>query len=330
MIRFAHTSTLLLAALAVTLALHSTPALALNLKSFISNTGSDANSCLNAANACATLIGAIAKTAAGGEISIINTGDYVPTGINKSINVTNDGGGEAGIVVGAFGHGIDINAGPGDVISLRGLVIDGQGVGISGIVINTASAVHIQNSVIRNFEQGIEGFAIVMQSSSPTTQLFVSDTIIFNNGSSATTGGIRILPLSGNTANVVLDRVHLENNVRGLWVDGTGTTAGNGSHVLLRDSVSTGNAGDGVLATSAAGKVPAFIVVERSTVMNNAGTGLHADGGHAVILVSDTTISRNGTGVSATNSGQLISYGNNRNNNNIGPEGAPTGFFSQM
>jgi len=26
----------------------------------------------------------------------------------------------------------------------------------------------------------------------------------------------------------------------------------------------------------------------------------------------------------------LISYGNNKNNNNIGPEGAPTGLYSQM
>jgi len=30
------------------------------------------------------------------------------------------------------------------------------------------------------------------------------------------------------------------------------------------------------------------------------------------------------------NSGQLISYGNNKNNTNIGAEGAPTGLFSQM
>jgi len=26
----------------------------------------------------------------------------------------------------------------------------------------------------------------------------------------------------------------------------------------------------------------------------------------------------------------FVSYGNNKNNNNIGPEGSPTGFFSQM
>jgi len=50
----------------------------------------------------------------------------------------------------------------------------------------------------------------------------------------------------------------------------------------------------------------------------------------ATILLNDNTITRNGTGISATNSGQLISYGNNKNNDNLGPEGAPTGLFGPM
>ena len=41
-------------------------------------------------------------------------------------------------------------------------------------------------------------------------------------------------------------------------------------------------------------------------------------------------VTRIAIGISAVNGGQLISYGNNKNNNNIGAEGAPTGFYSQM
>src|SRR5262249_53710889 len=130
-------------------------------------------------------------------------------------------------------------------------------------------------------------------------------------------------------ANVVLDRVHLENNVFGLKVDSTFGT-GNGAHIVIRDSVVSGNAGDGILAVSAPGKAPAFVVAEHSSVLNNAGVGIHADGPRATIILNDDTISRNGTGISAVNSGQIISFGNNKNFNNIGPEGAPTGLFSQM
>src|SRR5262249_30458322 len=224
------------------------------------------------------------------------------------------------------GRGLEVNAGVGDIVSLRGLVIDGQGGGAFGIEINLASAVHVQNCVIRNFLGN--GFGIATFTTG-NTQLFVSDTIIFNNGSMATTGGILVQPAGSGSANVVLDRVHLENNVLGLLVDGSHGT-GNGAHVIIRDSVVSGNAGDGIRAVSTPGTAPAFLVVEHSSVVNNVGVGISANGPRATMLLNDNTITRNGTGISAINSGQLISYGNNKNNNNIGAEGAPTGFYSQM
>jgi len=48
------------------------------------------------------------------------------------------------------------------------------------------------------------------------------------------------------------------------------------------------------------------------------------------MLLDDDTVARNGIGLSALNSGQLISYGNNRVNNNLGPDGTPTGTFSPI
>src|SRR5262249_41482264 len=158
---------------------------------------------------------------------------------------------------------------------------------------------------------------------------FVSDTLIYNNGSSGGTGGILLQPSGTISSRVVLDRVHLENNVVGLWVDGR-LSNGNGSRALIRDSVVSGNASDGITAISTPGQAPAFIVVEHTTSANNGGIGIHADGPHAVIVVNDDTITQNSRGMSALNGGQLISFGNNKNFNNFGPEGAPTGFYSQM
>ena len=128
---------------------------------------------------------------------------------------------------------------------------------------------------------------------------------------------------------MVLDRVHLENNVVGLRVDGR-IAPGPGSRVILRNSVVAGNAGDGIHVVTLAGEAPSFLAVNRTTLLHNAGTGIHADGPRAVVLINDDTISQNGTGIGATNGGQLFSYGNNRNNNNIGAEGAPTGMFVPM
>jgi len=308
--------------------LDDVPASAASSKTWVSHSGIDANPCISPTAPCATFHGALGKTSPGGEIGVVDAGDYGEVSIGQSVSITNDGAGEASILVPGGGDGIVIQAGNGDVVGLRGLVIDGQGGGAIGILINSASAVHIQNCVIRSFEFAGSGFGILLLDGK--AQLFASDTIIFNNGSSAATGGISIRPFSqGTRANVVLDRVHLENNVVGLLVNGS-ANASVGPHVVLRDSVVSGNASDGIRAFTIAGESPAFIVVEHSSVSNNVGNGILADGPHATVLLNDNTITRNGTGIGTANSGQLISYGNNKNNNNIGPEGAPTGLYSQM
>src|SRR5262249_13960106 len=160
------------------------------------------------------------------------------------------------------------------------------------------------------------------------SQLFVSDTIIFNKGAnSGANGGINIVPATHGTANVVLDRVQMENNVNGLVVNGQFAT-GVGAHVILRDSVISGNVGNGVWSLTSGGHAPAFVLVERSSLVNNSQNGILANGPGATVLLKESTITRNGAGVSTVNSGQLISYGTNTNNNNIGAEGTATSFLS--
>ena len=294
------------------------------IKVWVSNTGVDGASCGAVTAPCRTFQQAHNNVAAGGEVGVLTPGDYgaggFPTFISKSIALTNDGVGEAGIQTGQ-GTAVALQTNPGDIVSLRGLTIDGSvtaNVGIENF--QPIAAVYIQNCVIKNFES--PGFGILNHST--IAQLLVSDTLIYNNGSGAGTGGI---VLRGN-ANATLDRVHLENNVVGLFVDATTESATGGIHVVVRDSVTSANAADGIFAKSQAGLPPAFLLVERTTSVNNAGSGIHADGPGATVLLSDSTMTRNGAGVTTANSGQLISYHNNRNNNNVGPEGTATGSLS--
>ena len=320
---------------AAVVALGATPAgAAAPTKVWVSNAGVDSGTCGAVTAPCRSFFQASQNVAAGGDVGVLTPGDYGQPNIIKSMNITNDGVGEATIFASngpndSFFPGMIIVAGRGDVVSLRGLIVDGQGGGGFGVGINQVSAVHIQNCVIRNFEgPGNTGYGIAADP--PTsTQLFVSDTLIYNNGTGPGTGGVVIAPQSSGSANVVLDRVHVENNVVGISLDGSNST-GDGIHLVIRGSVVAGNASNGIVAFSQPGKPPAFILVEHSSSVNNAGTGILADGPRAVILLKDNTITRNGTGIGAVNGGQLISYGNNTNNNNIGPEGAPTSLFSPM
>ena len=326
-------SALSLIALGAILAnLQGTPAQAQNAKSWVANYGSDANTC-TLAQPCATFQRAHDQTNGGGEVGVLTPGDYGGTlfprlTISKSINITNDGSGEAGILAVAGAIGIFINT-PGVIVGLRGLVVDGLGLSGIGIDFISGSALHIQNCVVRNFNAPGTANGINFNPQG-RSRLFMSDTIIYNNGSSANTGGIRIATccMASTGADVVLDRVHLENNVYGVRVDGNGGAGGPGAHVVIRDSVVSGNVGSGIIATTVPDQAPAFIFVERSSTVNNAASGIRADGPGATVLLSDSTITRNGTGVTTVGGGQLISYGNNRNNNNIGAEGTATGFFA--
>ena len=114
------------------LGLNSTPAQTLNTRSFISALGSDANPCTPSAP-CRTLAFAVTETSANGEINMLDPADYGTVTIDKSISIVNNGVGSAGILVPPLGTGITINAGAADVIYLRGLFIEGGGVGSHGI-----------------------------------------------------------------------------------------------------------------------------------------------------------------------------------------------------
>ena len=319
MLRSATSSALALAALATSALLGGAPAGAVS-RVWVSHLGSDGNPC-TAASPCATFQHAHNVVAAAGEISVLDPGDYGLVTITKAVSITNDGAGEAGILnTGSLAAAVTVNAAGGDVVSLRGLVLEGAGTGGFGIVANSVGGLHVQNCVVRNFE-GPLSIGIVMIANTGASKLFVSDSLVYNNGSAPNTGGI-FVQAQGGSINALLNRVQMEDNVLGLKV--SSTSAGSNVHLTLRDSTLVGNAGDGVLAAVSGGS-GAFVFVERTTAVNNAGSGLHADGAHAVILLSDSSVTNNGSGVSTTNGGQLISYVNNGNNNNVGPEGTATG-----
>ena len=304
------------------------PAHASNSKSWVSNSGSDANAC-SLAQPCATFQRAHDQTAAGGEIGVLTPGDYGGIGIprvsvTKSISITNDGSGEA-TILGSIG--IEIAAGVGDIADLRGLVIDGGGTtsGGAGIIFSSGAAVHVLNCAIRNFNSAGSGGRGVFFAPTGNSQLFISDSVIFNNGNFANSGGIEIAPQGSGTARLVLDRVHVDDNVFGIKANGA---AGSSIRVTVRDSVVSGNVSHGIQVLAGPGK--AFLAIEGSLVVNNAGTGILADGSGAAVLLGDSTIFRNGAGVSTINGGQLLSYGNNRNNVNVGAEGVATGSLAQF
>src|SRR5262245_12451548 len=109
---------------------------------FVAAQGNDANPC-TFASPCRTFQRAHNAVAAGGEIDVLDPVGYGALIITKSISI--QGHDFSGISVAPGGTGITINTGATDIVNLRGLIIEGAGIGQNGIVFNGAGSLTIES-----------------------------------------------------------------------------------------------------------------------------------------------------------------------------------------
>jgi hypothetical protein len=276
-------------------------------RTWVSGVGDDANPCSRTAP-CKTFAGAISKTAAGGEISVLDPGGFGTVTITKSITLNGDG--TLGGILAAGTTGIVVNAGANDVVILRNLSIAGAGNGIRGIYFLNGSELHVENVTI----YGFLGQGILFQPQVPAA-LFVTRSSLQNNFDS----GVRIEPTPAGAALANLRDVQVDGN-------GSGVTVGEGSSVIVRDSTASGNVVNGFSVTG--GTRPAFLVIEGGMAVGNT-TGVLSSGGNASARISNATVSRNATGLQPASGGAIISFGNNRVSGNNLADGNPTATEAQ-
>ena len=281
-------SALILAALLGVLPMAS--AQAQSSRSFVSAAnGNDANDC-SRPTPCRTLSAAHDKTAANGEITVLDPGGYGGLIITKAISIVNDGVGEASMLVSGVGNSITIDAGPDDAINLRGLTIQGiDNGGGGGIAFTGGKSLTIENCVIRN----LSGYAIFFIPKTGVGKLTVSNTLIADNYA-----GISVL--SVGPVSVALNRVEAHNNFQwGFFI--------NNANAVVVDSVATGN-GYGLRAIEGA-----KVTVIRSVMSNNVN-GVAVGGTAAIVRVGQSALtgnSANGWVVQGMNGSAVQSYGDN-------------------
>jgi Right handed beta helix region len=308
----------IIAAFAVGLALAGVlsvaPAQAQNTRSFVSGHGLDTNACTLAAP-CRTLAAAFAATNAGGEIDVLDPAGYGALTINKAISIVNDGVGTAGVIVPSGGIGITINAGSNDAVSLRGLSIEGGGVGNTGIQFNTGKSLTVENCVIRHVKNAGIGFF-----PNATSNLAVSNTLVADNNGG---DGIYVEPSSTSavTVTAMFNHVELSNN-SGNGIVLNGTTSIGTINTTVAESVAVHNGNTGFYIESIAGQAATTLMLFHSVAANN-GTGLLVQG--ATIRVAQSMVTGNSVdGYSIGLGGVLDSYVDNYIDGNTGMQSAPT------
>ena len=140
--------------IALTFAFIASDAHAQAARTWVSGVGDDANPCSRTAP-CKTFQGAISKTAAHGEISVLDPGGFGAVTITKSITISGVGT-LASIVAAGAVNAIVINAGAADLVVLRDLQFNGIGSGGDGIrLLSAGTQVVVDNVTIQGFDKGI-------------------------------------------------------------------------------------------------------------------------------------------------------------------------------
>ncbi len=295
--------------------LAAAPARAQATRTWVSGTGNDDNPCSRTAP-CKTFLGALSnnKTAPGGEVNCLDPGDFGTVVITFSVTISCEGG-TAGIQIPADNFlGIGISAAATDVVTLRGLHIDGKGIGREqGIRIQSAKEVHIEKCSISNFRGSLEGTGIyVYPGVSFTGSVFIEDTVINDNA-----GGI-FINNSGGFKVVSLKNVTITGSTSVGLVAADANVFVNVSQSII--------SGSGDRAVSAGAN--ATINIDRTTIANN-GTGLFAIGGGALIRMSGNNIYNNTTGISILSGGTVQSDGTNKHGNSNGGAQVPNGSLAE-
>ena len=300
-------------AVAVCVCAMSSAAQAQATRTWVSGLGDDANPCSRTAP-CKTFAGAYSRTAAGGEIDVIDPGGFGTLNIGKAITI-DGGGGQVASVLAAGTIGIQINAGANDYVTLRNIRINGVGQyispGVTGVKFNSGGVLNIEYCVI----EGFSSFGIDFEPSSGNKgDLHVNNSII----QGANGGGIVV---SGNTATnraSIFDSSILNNG-------GFGVKSGLNSRVQITNSMVAGTgqvsgSGDGLRADGGA------LTIESTTVTGGGGIGIHSTNSGIAWISNATVTSNSGQGLAFDGGGQILSFLNNKlaNNNGGGAQGAPS------
>lgn len=283
----------LMALFVLTLCIHSA-ANAQATRTWVSGVGDDANPCSRTAP-CKTFAGAISKTAASGEISVLDPGGFGVVTITKAITINGDGT-LAGILS-AGTTGIIVNAGVNDVVYIRNVSINGAGTGLNGIRYLAGKALHVENCNIYGIGNSTAGNGHgIFANLTASGTVFVKDT----NIKTCAVSGITVQTSAGFLGGT-LEHVRLEALPTGLLI-------GNNSFVSVRDSVINFNTTAGVSITGSGSPTGSF----DNCMINNNPTGISV-GATGIMNLSSSTLESNTTAISsAAPQANLRSSGNNR------------------
>lgn len=286
-------------------------------QAFIASKGKDANACTRVAP-CKSLQRGVNVAGAGGEVIVLDSTTVGAVTIAKSVSIVASPGVQVSLAAPAAGgaNSAVTISGDGIRVLLRGLTITADPVTPqnSGVLVQQADAVTIENCVIKGFA----GYGVV--SYSPGV-LAVTDSTVRDNGSA----GIAVGTDSGTSrTRAVLDRVRATRNGSGYGLDaGIAVDAGADATIvdcLLADNF-RGIAVSGRPGASATAVADNCVVTHNTVGVFVGSQGLGNTGAESSLGVSRSSIVGNTLfGIEEQSGSKVTSYGDNTVRDNAAGE----------
>jgi hypothetical protein len=283
-----------------------------------SGAGSDANDCSSPVTPCRTLTTALSKIVPGGVMHVL-PGSYDAPIVTQAVDIVAEQG--TASIVGGFNHplggtflaGIYVNAGPSDVVRIRGMIINERGNPYAGILFASGAALHVENCVLSGTTAGGPA-ALHFAPTTAASGGVPSELSVRNSTISASPGGnVLIQPSAGVAVAALFENTLMAEGLYGIRAD---NSAGSGMiRVDVKYSTAKGNTNNGFLAVGTGGN-PIHFMIDHSTAENNGVNGAIATGAQAFMIVTDSTLMGNGTGLAQQSGATVTSTGTNTINFN--------------
>lgn len=268
-----------------------------NPRTYVARSGDDTNTCSDT-SPCKTVTKALSVVDPGGQVVIIESGDYDKFTISKSVTIAAAPGVSAAIVASGqtyavFFVGLTIS----DVVTLRNLEFKGVGdpTNLEGINNSTAGTLNVDGCIFSGFDN-----ALTMDNIAG--RLDVHDSVFRNN-----LFGIGLIgPTGEGLFRATIDHCKLEQN-------DTGVSVGSKVLAVIRDTIAVNNTSRGIQVRSTVANQRAEALVVNCQLSHNT-VGLNASGtnGTAVVRLAHSAITNNMlTGVNVGTNGTVYSLGDN-------------------
>ena len=266
------------------------------VRTWVSGVGDDLNPCSRTAP-CKTFAGAISKTQAGGEISVLDNGGFGSVTITKAITI--DGSAQHGSILHSGTSGVVINVSTltgGNNVILRDLSINGSGgTGANGtngvsIVGSNAVNIYIEDCDFQRAQRGVNvaptvsGFKIYMKN------------VDIRN---MTDDAIESQPSAGQTVTLNMEQVRVHNSSFAGFHSVRGTS-GSISNSLFQGNV------DGIRIDDST----SHLRISETIMSENSGVGL-LNGGTATTTIDGCGMFGNAVGLQNNGGGTVFGFGNN-------------------